>query len=170
MDSDVIWRIWSCWVFSKSCAAQFLFILCKSIVFYFMKEFIYFCDLALRVFSQRVPSCSQEPVCQRKHWGEHRGSAGATFHSHVFGTNKVVNTKSLQRFKVGLFLKDCWHNRTSLNTVFIAIYPLHVLRTGCIKSIQCNTLFVQHIWKVYPKILSRVSGINHKRILIMVQM
>lgn len=33
--------------FSKSCAAQFLFILCKSIVFYFMKEFISFCDLAL---------------------------------------------------------------------------------------------------------------------------
>lgn len=35
-------------VFCKSCAAQFLFILCKSIVFYFMKEFIYFCYLALR--------------------------------------------------------------------------------------------------------------------------
>lgn len=34
--------------FSKSCAAQFLFILYKLIVFYLMKEFIYFCDLALR--------------------------------------------------------------------------------------------------------------------------
>lgn len=120
-------------LFSKSCAAQFFFILCKSIVFYFMKEFIYFCDLALRVFSQGVPSCSQEPVCQRKHRREHRGSAGAAVHSHMFGTNKVVNSWSLQPFKAGLFPKDCWHNRTtSLNTVFIAIYPFYVLHTGCI--------------------------------------
>lgn len=158
--------------FPKSCAAQFLFILCKSIVFLFHERVRLLLWLGFeQVFSQGVPSCSQEPVCQGKHRQQHWGSPGSAFHSHTFGTNRVVNSRSLQRFKVGLFLKDCSHNRTtSLNTVFIAIYPFHVLHPGCIKSIQCNTLFVQHIWKVYPKILSRVSGIYHKRILIMVQM
>lgn len=172
MDSDVIWGIWSCWVFFQElCCPVFIYpVQVNSFLFNERVHLLLWLGFE-KVFSQGVPSCSQEPVCQRKHRREHRGSTRVTFHSHVFGTNKVVNSKSLQCFKVALLLKDCWHDRTtSLNTLFIAIYPFHVLHTGCIKSKQCNTLFVQHIWKVYPKILSRVSGINHKRTLSVVQM
>lgn len=158
-------------IFSKSCAAQFLFILCKSIVFYFVKEFIYFCFLALRKSLGRecLPVLRSTPA---KGNSDENSEALQELLSIPTRLNKQgCEQQSLQRFKVGLFLNDCWHNRTtSLNTVFIAIYPFHVLHTGCIKSIQCNTLFVQHIWKVYPKILSGVSGINHRRILNMVQM
>lgn len=68
--------------FCECYIAQFLFILCTSIVLYFIRVCLLFFTWLWKeslVFSKGVSSCSQEHICQRKHWQERQGCRVTTF-------------------------------------------------------------------------------------------
>lgn len=91
--SDVICTIWSCWgIFQDLC---FPVLVCpvqvnSSLFYKSSATFVTWLWEESSVLSKGVPSCSQQHICQRKHWQEHQGSRGTAFTFIVFWTNKIV--------------------------------------------------------------------------------